>query len=239
MNNVLRELAKKHFNLVDAPAEVEETKVEMAEEAVAEQIFGEIKTADGELTLTYEGDEFTVGTEIFVVTADGNVPAPDGEHQLEGGVVIKTEGGSIVEIIKDEEEVPEVADETTAGDYPKEEMSEDVSEENFEESTEEEVEDKLEEIEIEVKPEQEAIVEAIAEVIAPMIEEMKKDIEAMKSQFAETEKKVETFGLQPAAERTKAEIKSRNSVKNTVDYNPLDENKKAQFERLLKIRNKK
>ena len=236
---MLKELVKKHFNLVEAP--VEETKVEMSEEAVAEQIFGEIKTADGELTLTYEGDEFTVGTEIFIVTEDGNVPAPDGDHQLEGGVVIKTEGGAIVEITKPEEETPEIADETTAGEYPKEEMSEETTEEAFEETIEEE-ETLEEEIEEEIEMEdsiEEAIVEAIAEVVAPMIEEMKKDIEEMKAQFSETEKKVEKFGLQPAAERTKAEIKSRNAVKNTVDYNPLDANKKAQFERLLKIRNKK
>lgn len=216
MNNMLKELVKKHFNLVDAPVE---EQVELSEEAVVEQTFGEIKTADGELTLTYEGGEFTVGTEIFVITADGNVPAPDGEHELEGGIKIETEGGVITSIEREDEELPEIADETTAGEYPKEEMAE---------------EEIVEEVVME-----ESIVEAIAEVLAPMIEEMKKDIEEMKSKFAETEKKVETFGLQPAAERTKAEIKNRNSVKTNVDYTPLDENKKAQFERLLKIRNKK
>lgn len=223
MNNMLKELVKKHFNLVDAPAveEQETAQVEMSE--AVEQTFGEIKTADGELTLTYEGEEFAVGTEIFVVTADGNVPAPDGEHMLEGGIKIETEGGVIQSIERTEEELPEIADETTAGEYPKEEMAEE------EEIVETVMEDTVEE----------AIVEAIAEVIAPMIEEMKKDIEEMKSKFEATEKKVETFGLQPAAERTKAEIKSRNSVKTTVDYNPLNSDKKAQFERLLKIRNKK
>jgi hypothetical protein len=222
MNNMLRDLVKKHFNLVDAPVE---DKVELSEEAVVEQTFGEIKTADGELTLTYEGDEFTVGTEIFVVTADGNVPAPDGEHELEGGIKIETEGGVITSIER-EEETPEIADETTAGMYPKEEMGEEV-EEKFEEEI-------IDEVVME-----ESIVEAIAEVLAPMIEEMKKDIEEMKSKFAETEKKVETFGLQPAAERTKAEIKNRNTAKTNVDYNPLNEDKRLQFERLLKTRNKK
>jgi hypothetical protein len=215
MNNMLKDLVKKHFNLVDAPVE---DKVELSEEAVVEQTFGEIKTADGELTLTYEGEEFTVGTEIFVITADGNVPAPDGEHELEGGIKIETEGGVITSIER-EEETPEIADETTAGEYPKEEMQE-------------------EEIIDEVKME-DSIVEAIAEVLAPVIEELKKDIEEMKSKFAETQKKVETFGLQPAAERTKAEIKNRNTAKTNVDYNPLNEDKRLQFERLLKTRNKK
>jgi hypothetical protein len=216
MNNMLKDLVKKHFNLVDAPVE---DKVELSEEAVVEQTFGEIKTADGELTLTYEGEEFTVGTEIFVITADGNVPAPDGEHELEGGIKIETEGGVITSIERGEEELPEIADETTAGMYPKEEMAE-------------------EETVMEVGVE-EAIVSAIAEVIAPMIDEMKKEIEEMKSKFAATEKKVETFGLQPAAERTKAEIKNRNTAKTNVDYNPLNEDKRLQFERLLKTRNKK
>lgn len=220
MSNLLKELVKKHFNLVEAPAEVEETKVEMNEEVV-EQSFGEIKTADGELTLTYEGDEFTVGTEIFVVTADGNVPAPDGEHELEGGIKIETEGGAITSIEREDEELPEIADETTAGEYPKEEMAE---------------EEVVEETKLEVE---EAIIEAIAEVVLPIVEELKKEVETLKSQFNETEKKVETFGLQPAAERTKAEIRNRNTAKTAVDYTPLDNDKKLQFERLLKIRNKK
>lgn len=216
MNNLLKELVKKHFNLVE--------KVEMNE---VEQNFGEIKTADGELTLTYTGDEFTVGTEIFVKTDDGNVPAPDGEHELQGGIKIETEGGVITSIERGEEDLPKIAVETTAGMYPKE---------------------KMEEVEVEVKGYDEAdpvieaiaeeVIKAIAEVVSPMIEEMKKEIEEMKSKFTETEKKVETFGLQPAADRTKAEIKNRNAVKATVDYNPLNSDKKLQFERLLKIRNK-
>jgi hypothetical protein len=216
MNKLLKDLVKKHFNLIDGPIEVEEDK-----------LFGEIKTADGELTLTYEGD-ITVGTEIFVITVDGNVPAPDGEHELEGGIKIETEGGVITSIERGEEEQPEIADETTAGMYPKEKMAE-------EEIVETIVENTIEEI---IEDAQEDIVAAIAEVIAPMIDEMKKDIEEMKSKFAATEKKVETFGLQPAAERTKAEIKNRNTAKNNVDYNPLNEDKRLQFERLLK-RNKK
>jgi uncharacterized protein YgiM (DUF1202 family) len=240
MNNVLRELVKKHFNLVEAPAVEEqvEAQVELSsveettEEVASEQIFGEIKTADGELTLTYEGEELVVGLPVFVITEDGNVPAPDGEHSLEGGVVIETEGGSIVEISTEEEELPEVADETEAGEYPKEEMSEETIEESVEENFEEEI------IE-EEGMEDEEIIKAIAETILPMIDEMKKEIEEMKSKFSATEEKVETFAKSPAADRTKAEIRNRNTTNNKVDYSPLNDSKKAQFERLLKIRNKK
>lgn len=229
MNNELRELVKKHFNLVESSVEetVEETKVEMSEEVASEQNFGEIKTADGELTLTYEGEEIGVGLPIFVVTEDGNVPAPDGEHQLEGGVVIETEGGSIIEISEIEGEEPEVADEVTAEEVVEEEMSETTEEEMSVEEMEEKGDEK------------EAMIEAIAEILLPEIEEMKKDIAEMKQKYSETEKKVETFASAPAAERTKAEIRGRNTAKNAVDYTPLNDTKKAQFERLVKIRNKK
>lgn len=222
MNNELRELVKKHFNLVDS-------KEEMSEEVVSEQNFGEIRTADGELTLTYEGEELAVGLPIFVVTEDGNVPAPDGEHALEGGVTIETEGGSITEIKETEieaEEKEEIASEEKMSEETKDEEGLPESEEVFKDK-----EDKMED--------KEEIVMAIADYMMPIIEEMKKDIEEMKDKFSTTEKKVESFGLQPAAERTKAEIKNRNTSKTSIDYNPINEDKKKQFERLLKIRNKK
>ena len=92
MNAELKELVKKHFNLVDATAKLS---------------FGEIKSADGELTLTYEGEELAVELPIFVVTPDGNIPAPDGEHMLEGGIKIEVMDGVIKEISTETEEVSE------------------------------------------------------------------------------------------------------------------------------------
>lgn len=41
------------------------------------------------------------GAEVFVIDAEGNsLPAPDGEHQLEDGSVIITEGGVIIQIVE-------------------------------------------------------------------------------------------------------------------------------------------
>ena len=231
-NEELKNLVKKHFNLVEPTVEetVEETKVEMSEVA-AEQSFGEILTADGELTLTYEGEELSVGLPIFVKTDDGNVAAPDGEHALEGGVLIKTEGGSIVEISREEIEAAEHEDEVVASE---EKMSEETSETETKESDE-----KFDEHEEEVMEEEEEIIKAMAEIIIPMIEEMKEEIEEMKKNFSKTETKVKEFALAPAAERTKAEIKSRNQSKVKNDFNPINEDKRKQFERLLKKQNKK
>ena len=126
-NEELKNLVKKHFNLV------EPTKEEMSEVA-AEQSFGEILTADGELTLTYEGEELSVGLPIFVKTDDGNVAAPDGEHALEGGVIIKTEGGSIVEV--SEKEIEAAEEEEIVATEHEEKMSEETEETESKESDE-------------------------------------------------------------------------------------------------------
>jgi len=231
-NEELKNLVKKHFNLVEPTVEetVEETKVELSEVA-AEQSFMDILTADGELTLTYEGEELSVGLPIFVKTDDGDVPAPDGEHALEGGVFIKTEGGSIVEISEGE---IEAADEEEI--IIEEKMSEDTKETESKESDEKFEEEIIEE-EV-VLEDKEEIIKAIAESVLPIIEELKEEIEEMKKKFSATETKVKEFALAPAAERTKAEIKSRNVSKKNYSYNPINEDKKRQFERLLKKQNK-
>ena len=229
-NKELKNLVKKHFNLVEPTVEaVAETKEEMSEVA-AEQSFGEILTADGELVLTYEGEELSVGLPIFVKTEDGNVAAPDGEHALEGGVLIKTEGGSIVEISEEEVEAAE-EEEIVIGEVN---MTEDTKETESKESDE-----KFDEHEEEVVlEEKEEIIKAIAETIIPIIEEMKEEIEEMKKKFSATETKVKEFAAAPAAERTKAEIRTRNQSKIDNSFNPINEDKRKQFERLLKKQNK-
>jgi hypothetical protein len=64
--------------------------------------------ADG--TEVYSPDaEFAVGSELFVMDADGNpIPAPDGEHTTAEGKVIVVSGGVIAEIKEPMEEEPKV-----------------------------------------------------------------------------------------------------------------------------------
>lgn len=226
MNKELKDLVKKHFNLVDAPS-VEETVVEeqlsevveatseeVVEETLSEETiettFGEIKTADGELTLAYEGEELGEGLAIFVITEDGNIPAPDGTHALEGDVTIETEGGVITSISAEEVEVEVEAE--TEDEMIEEEMSDaDVAE--------------LGEL-------HEALIKAMAsefkEQIATLKEEFNTEIKAVK----------EEFGAQPAAEKTITNKKQTYGRSNGTDiaYNPADSKKQAQFERLLKAR---
>ena len=77
----------------------EEVKVEMATATLT----------DGTV-IEYEG-ELAVGTAIFVQTAEGNIPAPDATHEVEGGLLVTTEGGFVTEIVEPEVEIEIEAEE--------------------------------------------------------------------------------------------------------------------------------
>ena len=208
MNTELKNLVKKHFNLVDAPlteSTVEETFVEETIVDVVEEIaMAEIATADGSITLTYEGEELAIGSEIFVVTEDGNIPAPDGYHNLAGDITIKVEGGVITEL----------------ADTATEEAEIEASEE------------------IEMSEESEISIHE--ELIKALSAEFKTQIDALKLEFnkqiEEVKGNVEKFSSEPATEKT---ITTKtNSKKVDLSYEPKDAAKKAQFERLVNLRNK-
>ena len=54
--------------------------------------------------IEWEG-ELAVGTAIFVQTGEGLIPAPDAVHEVEGGMLVTTEGGIVTEIVETETEV--------------------------------------------------------------------------------------------------------------------------------------
>ena len=66
----------------------------------AEIKLGSIKTANGELTIEYDGETMLVGQSAWIMAEDGTkVPVPVGEHPLEDGtVLIVTEEGVIAEV---------------------------------------------------------------------------------------------------------------------------------------------
>jgi hypothetical protein len=191
MNNTIKELVKKHFSLVDAPKES----------------FGTIMTADGELELSYEGEELAQGLAIFVVTNDGNVAAPDGEHALEGGVTIVTKDGLIESINETEETLEEeevISEDLAEHEDEEESLEEHDEEEKMEEPVEAIAEAVTEEVAEEVSDAVEAaideeVVAAVAEAVKEVVEEMTKDIEErMKS----LEDKYASFSSAPASEKT-------------------------------------
>lgn len=180
-SNELKELVKEHFSLVEAPSTeevVEETmSAEVAEEVaeeVVEEAFGEIKDENGAFTLVFPGESLEVGDEVKVRTTEGQeLSAPDGEHKLEGGLTIKTEGGKVVEIMETESmaEADEEADE---------EM----------------------EVEVEVKEEDkmevESVIEAIAEAVKAEMEAIKDEMKYLKEKVEKMEEAPATEKSAPA-----------------------------------------
>lgn len=109
----LKELVKRHFNLVEADS------------TVAAVEFATAKTLDGELTLKF--DELAAGKEIFLVDSEGNeVKAPTGEYVLEDKKVVKVEDGVIAEVKEatDVEVEVEAEDVIEEEEVIKEEMAE-------------------------------------------------------------------------------------------------------------------
>ena len=213
----MKELVKKHFNLVDAPAK---------------ESFGEIMTADGQLTLTYEGEELAQGLAVFVVTEDGNVPAPDGEHALEGGITIVTADGKI-EAIKETpaEEAPAEGEEVTAEEHEDEEME--VAESPAE-AVAEVVSDEVAEEVADVVEEaiSEEVVVAVAEAVSEAVGEMMKKYE---ERMAALEGKFESFASAPATEKTNA--RKTSTTKFNSDVAPSKN--QALVEKFIALKTKK
>jgi hypothetical protein len=88
-------------------------EVKAGEIVAVKEIFVDAKLVDGTV-LKIAGDAIAEGAKVMVVTADAEVPAPDGEHELEGGDKIQTKNGVIVkytevgpEEVGPEKEAPE------------------------------------------------------------------------------------------------------------------------------------
>lgn len=59
--------------------------------------FASYKTTEG-TELKTEGDAFEVGQNIYVITPQGELPAEDGEYELENKMVVKVKDGLIAEL---------------------------------------------------------------------------------------------------------------------------------------------
>ena len=163
--NSIKELVKKHFNLTE------------------KQSFMTIKTADGALTLEYDGEALAEGLAIFVKTEDGNLPAPDGQHMLEGGITITTKDGKIEAIMETAMAVADVVEEKMAEETP-EEVVADVVEEVISEEV--------------IK----AVTEAVSDVVGEMMKKMEETMAKQNEKMTALESKFNSFSAAPAAEKT-------------------------------------
>jgi len=84
-------------------------RILLAFQTKAEITLGSVKTANGEITIEYDGEALMVGQSAFIMAEDGTkVPVPVGEHPLEDGtVLIVTEEGIVAEVREMEAEVEE------------------------------------------------------------------------------------------------------------------------------------
>jgi hypothetical protein len=82
-----------------------EIMVKSGEIKSVKEIFIDAKLVDGTV-VKVEGDSLVEGAKVVVVTADAEVPAPDGVHELEDGTKVETKDGIIARVEEAVAEVP-------------------------------------------------------------------------------------------------------------------------------------
>ncbi len=83
-----------------------EIEVKDSEIVSVKEIFVDAKLVDG-TPIKVEGEEVIEGAKVVVVTEEAEIPAPDGVHELEGGMKVETKDGVIVKVEGPEMEEPE------------------------------------------------------------------------------------------------------------------------------------
>jgi regulator of RNase E activity RraB len=146
-----------------------------------------------------EAESFEAKQPVFVVTEDGQIPAPVGEHKLESGkTLVIVEEGIIDSIVDTENEVVEVeAAKEMEVEAAEEVVAEDVIEEKM--------------------PSQEEIIDAVVKVVAPMLEELKSELADIKMKYDEMSKtKMSKITHSPEAKNTVAKTTKKNNVLETI-----------------------
>jgi hypothetical protein len=122
VNGVVTDLREVNLKSINMSKEVEKQtsileRILLALTPSKEVKLGAIKTADGAVTIEYEGDSLTVGSEAYIMADDETkVPVPIGEHPLEDGrvLVVTEEGivGELKEAVAEEVVTEEMGEET-------------------------------------------------------------------------------------------------------------------------------
>lgn len=172
-----------------------------------------IDAKSGENIVRVEGEDFIVGADITVVTEEGVIPAPDGEHILEDGRKLTVSGGKITEI-----ELPENL----------EEKVEEVVDVDMAEITDEEKEQEKESA-MKKMAEAEKKIEEMEKKIMDMEEIVKEMVKAYGKvgEFSRTvEEKIDNFIKNTPAEQhfssLKSEWKTKVKENKTTEMNSLD-----------------
>lgn len=144
--------------------------------------FVDAKLVDG-TEIKVEGDSLMEGAKVVVKTEEGEIPAPDGIHEIEGGMKVQTTDGIIVKI---EEAEAEVEGEGDVEEVEMEEVPVDVA------------------VPAEVAVIAEPVVAAIVEAIIPVLEEVKSladEMKKMKEKMESVQSDFSSFKNQPAGKK--------------------------------------
>jgi hypothetical protein len=98
---------------MDAQEAIKKIKIALGMEK-PEQEFKEAKLADGVTIVTWDGE--LLGTDLMVISEEGKIPAPDGDHTLESGEIVTVADGKVINIEPAKEEEEEVEIELAAED---------------------------------------------------------------------------------------------------------------------------
>ena len=105
----------------------ENFELEVAESQIVsvKELFVDAKLVDG-TAIKVSGDGLVEGAKVMVVTEEGEIPAPDGVHELEDGTKVETKEGIIAKIEEAVAEAPEMEKPEVEIEVKKEEMEDEV-----------------------------------------------------------------------------------------------------------------
>ena len=194
----LKSLVKEYFNL---------TEVKMGE------IFDENKA----FKIVFEGDKLELGMKVMVVTTEGQeMPAPDGFHKLEGGIVIKTEDSVVTEITREGEMVEETLEGGKMIDKGPQQMAE-LPTEQFPVIETRENQTKIAEESRAIPQMMEEDKTTVEDIVSAVAEVVKREIADVREEMAKMKSKMEVMAAAPAAEKTMPKAKmSSESINETI-----------------------
>ena len=170
------------------------------------QKLGRAELVDGTI-VEWEG-ELVQGSDVWVVTEEGGMPAPDGTHVTNEGVEITTEGGSVTAIVQAEEEVEEaVEQEEEVAELEVEEHLEE-SDESESESNDEDEEESEEEEEVELEESEDVVSQRFSE-LNERLDNLTSTVEALSKVQADSVELINKLSKQPSVEPVKKTIDNK------------------------------
>ena len=94
-----------NMNVTEIVSAIKEGFLSLKKEEEVKVELGSVNTADGTVKINFEGDTVATGLNVTMTAPDGTeLPLPDGEYNLEGGMNITVMGGKVEEVATAKEE---------------------------------------------------------------------------------------------------------------------------------------